>query len=263
MTVPDWLFVFPSLLLPVAMGLEVDLEPDKQPERRETNNISKGLIMVRFIQASYFIKILSQRFDRKLKGGALVFGILQIGDKITPCNYIFSSLVLFFGHWYDLDVNKKDLNNFLKSIVPDAYSFSYICIPDDLQAQQVVIDTIIAMSLKESTSFLAGKEDEKQRAADLADLKIRVFKNVFELAKKRFFQIGGSIRPIITDSNQLFFQLELSARASIFLNHRLKISNDDIVKIVSEPRHQVLAHINSSRDQLLKGEGQIANRENA
>lgn len=148
------------------------------------------------------------------------------------------------------NMKRLDFEKFLSLISNDLYSFAFILIPDDLQAGQLVVDSI-------QTYLISKKENLNQlfsaRNADLnrelAPIKRALLKLVFELAKKRYHQIKLSISEKYEEND--FYSLEFDEKSVLFLREKLKLSLEDIAVISGKTLSEVQAYLFSARTNMI------------
>lgn len=58
-------------------------------------------------------------------------------------------------------MSMKYLESYLQKLNPELYRFAYALVPDDLQAEQLVIDALNALIIEGVVDITAYKEDEQ------------------------------------------------------------------------------------------------------
>ena len=142
------------------------------------------------------------------------------------------------------------LEVFLKKLNPELFSFSHALIPDDLQVQQLVVDAVHLLVVEEwelMFDFLSLKQNAGESI--LFQLKKIVYKNVFNMAKKRSEQLRGGLRGLVKYAP--FFQLDINQRAVLFLKHKTEFGFEIIEEVIGKDRHKIIEILNCSRDMLL------------
>ena len=142
------------------------------------------------------------------------------------------------------------LQESLGNIYPDLYSFSFSLIPEVLQAEQICLDSIDILSVKNKPllyDFLYSPSKQVQ-----TQIKLNCLKNAWSLGTKRFQQIKDGIAIDKTLENKVFFTLDITHRGLLFLKTRLKLSSYDIELITGYDRYKILSFLTFSRSQLLK-----------
>lgn len=149
-------------------------------------------------------------------------------------------------------MNIEDIKQRITGFSNELYPFAHALIPEELQAQQLVIDGI---------SFLFADKDCKTRLFDLLevtehefvnkeffDLKKVSIKVIYALAKKRFTQLESGL-----DINQfgVFYRLGLSARAALFLKYKFGFDADEVSEIISLSRIEVMTLTHESRSHMV------------
>lgn len=142
----------------------------------------------------------------------------------------------------------NDVQLYLEKINPELFSFSYALVPDDLQAQQIVIDAA-ALLFSEENKLLFNLNFHNERwQLRSSRIKKILYQFIFRICKRRFRQIKESIK--WNDEYAPFFKLELEERAVIFLKHKTHMDIEDIEEILEVQKPYVLAKINCAREKL-------------
>lgn len=137
-----------------------------------------------------------------------------------------------------------ELEKFIQHLSPDLYSFAYILIPDDLQASQLMIDSVAAFIIQKKSlieKWTASASDQQYSQ----DIKIHLYKSMYELSKKRYNQLRMSFKDI--EDNSGFFSLDFDEKAVLFLQERTDFSLELIEFILAKTRAEVLAFLYSAR----------------
>ncbi len=144
----------------------------------------------------------------------------------------------------------EDLESYLKKQHSDFYSFSFVLIPDDLQASQLIIDAV-ANVLVDKNELVRKLLDEKVASKPseqiLNDLRFHIFKAVYFLAKKRFHQIKLSVD---IEHLDVYFKLDLEERAFIFLKNKMKWSLDDVSFVSTLSSNEIITILARGRTKL-------------
>ncbi|MBC7713553.1 MAG: hypothetical protein H7177_09445 [Rhizobacter sp.] len=157
-----------------------------------------------------------------------------------------------------------ELEKFIQNLSTDLYSFAFILIPDDLQATQLMIDSVSAFMIKNKVLVEKWKSgNESDLVLHSTDIKIHLYKAMYDLSKKRYSQLRLSFKDIEDQSG--FFSLEFDDKAVLFLQERSEFSMELIEFILGKTRGEVLAHLYSARISMVsklprrneKSDGQI------
>ena len=139
-----------------------------------------------------------------------------------------------------------ELEKFIQNLSTDLYSFAFILIPDDLQATQLMIDSVSAFMIKGKSlieKWTSASEEEIGHNSE--EIKIHLYKSMYELSKKRYNQLRLSFKTIEDESG--FFSLDFDDKAVLFLQERSSFSLELIEFILGKTRGEVLAHLYSAR----------------
>ncbi len=139
-----------------------------------------------------------------------------------------------------------ELEKFIQNLSPELYSFAYILIPDDLQATQLMIDAVSSFMVQKKSHIDRFMQiQEKDEAIFFEEIKINLFKSMFEISKKRINQLKLSLSH--PEEDHSFFKLEFDDKAALFLKERGQFDLEAIESILGQTRAEVLAHLYSAR----------------
>ena len=144
-----------------------------------------------------------------------------------------------------------ELEKLIKNLGTDLYSFAYILIPDDLQATQLMIDSVSAFLIQNKImidKWSSNSESDLDYISN--DVKKNLYKSMYELSKKRYNQIRLSLKTIEDSSG--FFSLDFDDKVAIFLKEKTSFSLDVIEFVLGQTRTEVLAHLYSARLKMVK-----------
>jgi len=148
----------------------------------------------------------------------------------------------------------NEFQQYFHKIFPDLKSFSYALIPDDLQAQQLVIDSISVLLLQEK-ELIEKLVNEEKDAMDFHMFRIKIFlyKNIFKLAVKRIPQLESSIGA--GEDHAAFYVIGVSKRATLFLQHKTTFDYADIQDILEKTKTEVISLLQRGRSQFIENLG--------
>lgn len=143
-----------------------------------------------------------------------------------------------------------DLQLYLNRINSELFSFSFALIPDELQAHQVVVDSICVLMLRETSLIreLADETERKREIKKLSNIRKFLYKNILKLGKKRFRHVEAGLNAGTEFAP--FFCLGLEDKAVLFLKHKTVFSLDDISWIFGKSRSEVIVRLNCARNSL-------------
>lgn len=149
-------------------------------------------------------------------------------------------------------MKRNDLISIVDSIIPGLYSFSYALIPDELQAEQLIVDAFSVFLIREEEDIKALEmESARERAASKRYAQTSLLIDIFDLAKKRAPQLASLLRNV--REHKSFYELDILHRAVLSAKENLKLSNAQIGEIFALKNHQVLEALHNSRSILLSG----------
>lgn len=146
-------------------------------------------------------------------------------------------------------MKQRDFELFIKNLIPDLYSFSYALIPDDLQASQVVLDSLGVIILEKKSlieNLLVAKFDENQDKLK-KDFELYFYRILFQLTQKRLAQLRASLQE--SDSLDVpFFTLSLDEKAILFLDEWTKFNIEELCFIFGKEKIELLTLLNISKN---------------
>ena len=110
----------------------------------------------------------------------------------------------------------SELEALLHSITPGLYRFAFSLIPEELQAQQLVVDCISVICTKDRELLLRAlsgyNPEEKDRTIELI-----CRRRLHRIAEKRVKHLGAFSMDNIPFENKPFYQLGFKERSVLFL----------------------------------------------
>jgi hypothetical protein len=138
-----------------------------------------------------------------------------------------------------------DLENIIKNIAPELFAYAYILIPDDLQAGQLIIDTVQNFVL--SKRAFIDMTLQSNASEDLNnEIQQRLFQVIYEIAKKRYHQIKMSFNST-ENKNNFFLNLEFEEKSMLYLRVRAKLEIEQIEMIMSKDKTIIIAFLTNAR----------------
>lgn len=148
-----------------------------------------------------------------------------------------------------------DFEKLIQKDSADLYGFAYILIPDDLQASQLMIDSLQAFLIQKKNLIEKWLASEKREDIG-SEVLIYLYQSLFELSKKRYHQLKLSLMNV--DDSGGFFSLELDEKAVLYLKERTSLSLESIEFVTSKNRLEVLNLMYSSRMKMIKKREEIS-----
>ncbi len=159
-------------------------------------------------------------------------------------------------------MNIEPIKAFFLQRYSNFYSFAFVLLPDDLQASQLVVDSITqtlirfkeeeGRGLSKLLSRLQSTPFDKNGHTDenFEELELNLLRSLYQLAEKRFYHLN-----LIVSYDELspFFALnELREKASLYLKYKFKLSSEHIAFVLSLNLREVNYVITYSRIKLLE-----------
>ncbi len=112
---------------------------------------------------------------------------------------------------------------------------------DDLQAQQVVIDSFAALLIKRPNLLESIVTEE---------LRMAWYSEVYKLGRKRVIQLGSQDNFEYEEQYIPFYLMDINARVILYLKDKCKFSFQEIIQVTNLKRYEIITLLNSSREQI-------------
>jgi len=150
-------------------------------------------------------------------------------------------------------MKKNELEPILDSLLTKLYSYAYALLPDDLQAEQLVIDAYSIFLVREK-KFLQEFEFDSKNKKDRLNIRRFLMRNmlldIFELGYKRSLQLRHLLQNDLGEK-QGFYDLKIEQRAVLFLKEVLQYTAKEIQETMSLQKHQVIETLYNARFKIL------------
>lgn len=147
-------------------------------------------------------------------------------------------------------MKRKDFYFLVQPLTEKLYRFAYDLIPDDLQAEQLVIDSLNAYLLREKKSILRRDVDLKDKKETLMQRRL-VFKGLLrymcDIGSRRALQLHAQMRPTSQQEFASFYNLDPKIRFVVALRYDAQFTTDEIEEIVQMPRYEVIEKLHNGR----------------
>lgn len=151
-------------------------------------------------------------------------------------------------------MKRKDFYQLVVPLTDKLYRFAYTLIPDDLQAEQLVIDGMNAFLLKEKKLILKKEIDLKSKK-DTQGIRRTFFKGLLrymgDIGVRRSVQLTEQMQIMRPEEYADFYSLEPKVRYVMALRYDAQFTVEEIEEIVQIPRYEVIEKIHNGRFLLL------------
>lgn len=169
--------------------------------------------------------------------GAVSVGLLSLSgpDRISKMSHAFESHI--------------------QKLTPELFSFGVALVPDDLQAQQIVIDAVAAFVVDGKSIVVSYEraEDEEMRKVIMTEAKKQLMRNMFQIGKRRCEQLSALCQDV--NKFQTFYKLPVLERAVLFLKHKVLADFSDIEFVTGVERLEIISRLNYAREELVANSG--------
>ena len=151
-------------------------------------------------------------------------------------------------------MNKKEFFEITNPLLERMYRVAFNLLPDDLQAEQLVIDIINACLIKEKKSIELREVDLNDKKAIAVDRK-QIYKTLLrymtQIGIKRSVQLFDQMRLNRPVEYKAFFDVDPSIRLALTLRYEQQFNVDEITDIMQVPRYEVIEKLHNGRFLLL------------
>lgn len=152
-------------------------------------------------------------------------------------------------------MKRKDFFQLLQPLTDKLYRLAWCLIPDDLQAEQLVIDALNAYLLKEKKHILQARSLEELAKKDVQLQRRHHFKGIsrhlVHIGIRRSLQLTDQMKLTRPSEFQAFYGLEPKVRLVVSLRYDFQFTVDEIEDILSMPRYEVIEKLHNGRFLLL------------
>ncbi len=145
---------------------------------------------------------------------------------------------------------RKEFYLLVQPLTEKLYRFAHAILPDDLQAEQLVVDSLNAYLIKEKKNIL-GRQINLQSKKEIQILRRIFFKGILrymsDIGLRRAQQLGEQFKLDTPTEFKAFYNLEPKARMVLKLRYEAQFSVEEIEEIVQIPRYQVIEKIHNGR----------------
>lgn len=153
-------------------------------------------------------------------------------------------------------MKRKDFYQLVLPLTDKLYRVAYALIPDDLQAEQLVIDGMNAFLLKERKSLLFRDVDLNNKK-ETQPLRRHYYKGILrylcDIGIRRSTQLTEQMQLSRPEEYGAFYALEAKARLVLSLRYEAQFSVEEIEDILFAPRYEIIEKIHNGRFLLLDG----------
>ena len=152
-------------------------------------------------------------------------------------------------------MKKNEMQQIVNSLIPKLYSFAYALVPDELQAEQMIIDAYAVFLVREKNFITDFKysRDKKEKSALKKYVMANMISDLFDLGAKRYAQLKYLGKK---DFGQFdaFYRLSTAQRGILFLKEKLNYPVEGIQEILSMERYQVVEALYNAQHGLVSTE---------
>ena len=141
-------------------------------------------------------------------------------------------------------MNKAELAPILDNLLPKLFSFAYSLIPDELQAEQMVIDAYSVFI----ENYSLNTERKKDRSMFRRFLMKSLLRDIYLLGAKRAAQLKNLVFEKSYDS---YYERGVSERAILYMKDILGLEIEEIQEVMQMQKYHVIENIYNARNSIL------------
>lgn len=147
-------------------------------------------------------------------------------------------------------MKRFDFFQLVQPLTEKLYSMAYGLVPDDLQAEQLVIDAMNAFLIKEKRAVLA-KETDLTNKKNVQLLRRTYYKSLLrymcEIGVRRSLQLGESSLAADPENFKAFYDLDPKVRFVMKLRFEGQFTVEEIEEITQLPKYEVIEKLHNGR----------------
>lgn len=151
-------------------------------------------------------------------------------------------------------MTRKEFFDLIRPLTDKLYRHAYSLVPDDLQAEQLVIDGVNAFLLKERKAIL-NRGVNAQDKKEMQLLKRTYFKSILryigDIGCRRSLQLMEQMKLSAPEDFRGFYTLEPKTRFVLGLRYEALFTVEEIEEIAQILRYEVIEKIHNGRFLLL------------
>jgi hypothetical protein len=134
------------------------------------------------------------------------------------------------------------------------YRLAYVLLPDDLQAEQLVIDGTNAYLIKEKNKLLSRElnfDNKKEVLLARRSVLKGIIKYINEIGVRRSLQLMDQMRLNAPGEFRAFYGLDPKVRMALTLRYDFQFTVEEIQDLMLIPRYEVIEKLHNGRYLLL------------
>ncbi len=147
-------------------------------------------------------------------------------------------------------MKRKEFYLIIEPLTERLYRFAYSLIPEDLQAEQLIIDGFNAFLIKQKKNLLRREVDFKEKR-DLQVLRKIYFKailrHISEIGLRRSTQLQDHTRLNKPSEFKAFYNLEPKLRMILSLRFDAQLTVEEIEEISQMAKYEVIEKLHNGR----------------
>ena len=147
-------------------------------------------------------------------------------------------------------MKRSDFTNLLQPLTEKFYQMAYALVPDDLQAEQLVIDSVNAFLIRERKSILdrpINMGEKKEVTAMRRSYMIGVLRSMSEIGVRRSVQMAEQLRLETSVEFKKFYDLDPRIRFILKLRFEAQLSVEEIQDVLGAQRFEVIEKLHNGR----------------
>jgi DNA-directed RNA polymerase specialized sigma24 family protein len=147
-------------------------------------------------------------------------------------------------------MKRKDFYQLVLPLTDKLYRFAFTLIPDDLQAEQLVIDSLNAYLIKEKKSILRKEMDitsKKNFQVMRRSYMKGLLRYMCDIGVRRSVQLIEQMKVMRPTEYAAFYSLDPKIRFVMGLRYDAQFSVEEIEEIVQMPRYEVIEKLHNGR----------------
>lgn len=145
-----------------------------------------------------------------------------------------------------------ELMSNIQKIIPKLYGYAYALVPDELMAEQILVDATSVSLMKEKNLLISFSQEiatKKEALLFKKKLQLNLIKEVWFLAKKRSSELPPRFK--YPENFNSFYELDLLQRSALYLKEKEELKWEDILFVHELKKYQVVEKVYQAREKIL------------
>jgi DNA-directed RNA polymerase specialized sigma24 family protein len=156
-------------------------------------------------------------------------------------------------------MKRAEFFQIVQPLTEKLYRLAYSLVPDDLQSEQLIIDSLNAYLIKEKKAILwreVNLEDKKELQLIRRTFFKGILKYLSDIGTRRSLQLLEQMKLSLPQEFKSFYSLDPKVRLVVTMRYDFQFTVEEIVDVIGIPRYEVIEKLHNGRFLLLNNVNQ-------